>query len=387
MVRKPLVLPNKTVYVLLRNLAYALMLGFLLYHLFPFPPIVWRFGLVGLSVIGLIIHIKKFHFTSIEKSMLAFVLLNVIYFLFSLLWQSPELTYFGNMLCSTLPMFLFYVLSMHGVITRQSLTVFLILSCICGYFYFRHAEDLIILATLNREIGGLTVNASAIFLVIIPLLFFIRNKWIVVLASIMIIFFIIYGAKRGNIISMAIPFYLLFRQNLKYNKTLINEAILFLVTVGLCYFAYDTMINSDYVMNRIEKALEGDTSGRGEIFYTASQSWYNAEHLYNLIFGYGTDGTVNLIGIRAHNDWLEVLVDYGLIGFFSYLIFFVNLLKVSWRIRHNNQLFYALIAVFFIWFSKSLYSMGFANSLFSYLSMIIGTILGLECRYNHKRVL
>lgn len=369
-----------TQYHLLRNLAFLFMLGFLVYHLFPFPPIVWRLGLVGVSFIGFFMHLSRYKFSAVEQSMLLFVLLVSLHFLLSFIWRKPVLTNFGNVLCSMMPVSLFFVLAAKGTVTQRSLAEFLILSCIAGFFYFSHAESVILESVMYGKSGEITINASTVFLVIIPLLFFVRDKWIVIGLSIIIVFFIIYGAKRGNIISVVPPFYLLARMYMKKKKTLMNELLLILVVLAFALFAYYLMTSNDYMLSRIESTLEGDTSNRTTIYGAALMSWLNAPSFVNLIFGYGADGTLSQIGIRAHNDWLEILVDYGLIGVAVYLSFMICLLKAALRNKSNTRLFYALLSVFFIWFSKSVYSMGFTNDIFSFLSVVIGVVLGLEYR-------
>jgi O-antigen ligase len=153
-----------------------------------------------------------------------------------------------------------------------------------------------------------------------------------------------------------------------------------MVVAAISYFAYYTMMNSDYLVSRIAKTLEGDTSNRDIIYAAAYNTWLNAENIHNTIFGFGTDGTTHLIGIRAHNDWLEILIDFGILGIFFYFSFLSSIVRTIWRNKHNHLLFYTLLAVFFIWFSKSLVSMGFTNDIFSFLAMEIGIVLGLEYR-------
>ena len=372
-----------SLYIFIRNFAFVCMLGLLLFHLFPFQPIVWRIGLLFLSFICIGVQLNKYKFVVVEKSMFAFGLLIIIYYFATYLWYTPQQSQFGNILCSIFPVFIFYVLAAEGAITQRSLIIFLLISTVASYFYFNHAEYRLIQATMYGESGDFTINASTAFLVIIPLLFFVRDKVILIGVSAVIIFFIIFGAKRGNIVSVAIPFYLLFRMNIKSNKSLLSEFVLIVVMLLFMYFAYYIMTYSDYLMNRIEITLEGDSSGRDVIFSNAFSTWLNGENILNLFFGMGQEGTINSIGVRAHNDWLEILVDYGLVGVVCYLSFFIALIKTAWKIRKDQQLFYSLLAAFFIWFSKSLYSMGFSNYLFSYLSMTIGIVLGLE--YRQKR--
>ena len=369
-----------TQYHLLRNLAFFFMLGFLVYYLFRFPPIVWRLGLVGVCVIGFFMHLSQYRFVAVEKSMLLFVLLVSIHFLLSFIWRKPILTNYGNVLCSLLPIPLFFFLAAKGTVSQRALTEFLILSCIAGFFYFSHAESILLERVAYGESGEVTNNASTVFLVIIPLLFFVRKKWIIVIVSMIIIFFIIYGAKRGNIVSVVPPFYLLARMFMKKKKTVINELLLILVVLAFALFAYYLTMNNEYMLSRIDRTLEGDTSNRTTIYRAALLSWLNAPSFINLIFGYGADGTLSQIGIRAHNDWLEILVDYGIIGVVVYSSFMICLLRAAIRNKKNPQLFYALLSVFYIWFSKSIYSMGFTNDIFSFLSVMIGVILGLEYR-------
>lgn len=360
----------------MRNVTFFFMLGFLVYYWFPFPPAIWRIGLVAICIVGFIIHLREFKFTPLETAMLGFVTVNVLYFFTSFTWQVPEFTNFGNVLCATLPMFSFYVLSTHGAITQRAITLFLVLSVILGFFYFTHAEYEKMQMLRHGGLGDFTINASTIFLVIIPLLFFLKDRWMILCIMSVIVFFVFSSAKRGNIVSMVIPAYLLFRMNVRWKRSFINKTIMVIGFIIIVALAYQIIIRSDYIMNRIKKTLEGDSSGRDIIYKTAFITWYKAKYLYNFILGYGTDATRKLVGIRAHNDWLEILVDFGLVGFCFYFFFFVSLVKVIWQNKNDPQAFHVLLAVFYIWFSKSLYSMGFTENLFSYLSMVIGIVLG-----------
>ena len=370
--------------VWLRNLTFLFMLGFLVYHWFAFPPVVWRVGLVILSLIGLSMHIEKYKLQKVEIAMLTFVAINIVYFFASFLWQKPEFTNFGNVLCATLPMLLFYVLSVRGAMTIRSLNVFLLLSIVFGIFYFLHAENELVRKTIYGEAGDFTVNASTIFLVIMPLVFFSKNKIMNFGVMAVSIFFILYGAKRGNIVSVTIPIYLLVRMNMKRPSSLAGHFFVFGAILALSYLAYYTAMESDYLLGRFEKTMEGDSSGRDEIYAAAFNVWLNSESFQNLILGHGTDATTYLIGIRAHNDWFEILVDFGLFGVVIYLTYFVQLFKVTWKNKNDKQIFYVLLSSLFIWFSKSFYSMGITESLFSYLSLAIGTALGM---IEHKKQL
>ena len=93
------------------------------------------------------------------------------------------------------------------------------------------------------------------------------------------------------------------------------------------------------------------------------------------LFGYGYLGTSRLIDSSAHSDWIEVLMDYGLLGVVLYLVIFIALVKQVLR-TNNLQLKYTLLSVILIWFFKSIYSMGFVSQSFPFLMISLGTVLG-----------
>ena len=45
------------------------------------------------------------------------------------------------------------------------------------------------------------------------------------------------------------------------------------------------------------------------------------------IFGYGYGATVSFLGIGAHNDFIEIFIDFGIIGLLLYLVFVYNMFK------------------------------------------------------------
>ena len=368
----------------LRNIAFLCMIGFLLYHWFPFPPIVWRLGLVVLSLLGLLIH-RCYPFNTVEKAMLVFVSVNVIHYIISFIWQTPETTNFGDVLCSGLPLFLFFVLTVRGGITDRSLLIFLIIVCLAGIVYFRYADVLLMQRYTWRESGQITNNAGVLFLVILPLLFFVKDKRIVLIIIAEILYFTLLSAKRGNILSSLIPMFLLIRFTLKSTHNWLMRFVFFLGIMVVFAFCIYQASGNEYLMDRIERTVQGDSSGRDIIFANAWSSWYNSDSFFHLLFGHGTDATVRLNRTRSHNDWLEILVDFGLLGAICYLVFFISLLRITLKSRHCTEIFYALLSVLMIWFLKSLFSMGFTENLFSYLSMAIGISLGKLYVIEHSK--
>ena len=94
-------------FILIRNLAIFCMIGNLLYFLFPFPAIVWRLSFVLLSLYCVYEDYIRYGFSGIEKAILIFTGLNLIYFFVSYLWSNPSTTTLGNTLYALLAFVMF----------------------------------------------------------------------------------------------------------------------------------------------------------------------------------------------------------------------------------------------------------------------------------------
>ena len=100
----------------------------------------------------------------------------------------------------------------------------------------------------------------------------------------------------------------------------------------------------------------------------------------NVIFGYGFAGSLKLSGTGsyAHNDWLELLSNYGLIGVLLYFILFIFAIK---EITNKNRkidkqiLMYTIIGM---WFSTTLFSMWYTAITSSIQVILIAYLIGYK---------
>src|SRR5690606_8842766 len=83
----------------------------------------------------------------------------------------------------------------------------------------------------------------------------------------------------------------------------------------LAYFAYSTFLSNEYLITRLNNiSLEtGEgTSGRNFIYQAIFDAWYNSDSIWHIMFGFGFAGSIQLSGgVFAHNDWLELLSNFG----------------------------------------------------------------------------
>ena len=357
-------------YVWIRNLAILFIACNLLFWFFPFPPVIWRFLLVTLSLITLL---NTGKLLACEKMVLLFAAFNLLHFFVSYLWQSPSASSIGNVLCGSLALTLFSVLSEKGVMTEKAVSVIGIILVIASIVCYNYYGVLLI----NKSETDTTTNSySEFFLMLLPLLFFIKKpviKWLLLLIC---LFFLIIGAKRGNILAAFIPLVIILRQSLKDSKRSAIKIILTIVLIaGTGFLAYYWTSSNEYLLYRIEQTNEGDSSGRDIIYETTWNLWYYSESVFSQLFGFGYDSVVNKINVAAHSDWLEILVDYGLVGVLLYLVVYLRFVRQI-RFTKDPELKVVIISAVSILFIKSFYSMSFNTSTLPLLMISFGTALG-----------
>ncbi len=362
---------------IIRNLALLFIAGNMVGWLFPFPNVVWRLALVLLSLYVIVFEEGK-HLPC-EKALLVFVAFNLLHFFISFLWKNPSYTQIGNILCALLPLSLFVCLSQKGVMTDRFITVMgitLLITAILRYYHYTRMA--IIMSGLDED-ADITNNASTAMLMLLPMLFLMKNqiqKWI---SFIVCLFFILSGAKRGNILAAVIPSVLFVYGMLKDSRRSGIKIILVLVFIVVgSIMTYRWIANNDYLMYRIEKTQEGNSSGRDVIYAGAWHAWYDSDNFVHLLLGRGFDGILKLDATthhHAHNDWLEALVNYGLLGVVLYLAVFISLFLQVRKIK-SFEIKMAFLSGLLIWFFKTLYSMGYTNEALSLGMISMGTALG-----------
>lgn len=368
---------KKRKYFFIRNLALLFIVCNMVGWIFPFPYLVWRLALVMLSLYVIIFEEGKR--LPCEKSVLIFATFNLIYYFIGLLWINPSTTQIGNILFALLPLSLFTCMSEKGVMTDKFFAVavvVLLIGSVLRYYYLKDA--LIVIHDLDKE-SDITNNASVAFLMLLPMLFLLKNniqRWASLLVCIL---FLVMGAKRGNLLAAVIPLVLFVYYVLKNNRRSVIKTIgILIIIIGIAFITYRWIVNNEYLMYRIEQTEEGNSSGRDVIYANTWHAWFDEDNIVHLAFGFGFDGTVHhplIKGSRAHQDWLEILVDYGLLGAILYLAVFVTLIVQIVKIN-SNRLKLVLISSLCIWFLKSLYSMGFTDEALSLLMISMGTAWG-----------
>ena len=168
--------------------------------------------------------------------------------------------------------------------------------------------------------------------------------------------------KRGAIVIGSLSVIALIWSNLfsKDSKhkiwSLLFAVVLVVATVAV---VSNMMAEGGYFAYRVEQTLSGDTSGRDVIYETLWAGIIEEPNLFYMLFGRGGNGTWAVAGDFAHQDWLETLCNNGLVGGLILLGFYYRLLRdaFSSKALFSNNYFIAYLVLFFIAFSKTLFSM------------------------------
>lgn len=178
--------------------------------------------------------------------------------------------------------------------------------------------------------------------------------------------FIVVSLKRGAIIigtfSFLAYFYMLYKNSSGSRRT----AVVCFFTISIIvsgYFAYDFYKNSEGVQHRLEQTLAGYSSGRDVLYADLLEYYPKQESSLAMIFGNGADASIKVAGNYAHNDWLELLINQGLLGVTVFIIFYIlwfrNLRQISRHAPENVTVAFGLLLLGS--FISSFYSMAYTS--------------------------
>ncbi len=273
--------------------------------------------------------------------------------------NSAHITMFKNILICSLSFYAFYYLTRIDVLKASDLVRFFLLMLPIFVFQFFLIESRTILESNTEKIVN---NNAFLFVNLLPFVFLIKKKKIIATGlMLLIVAFIIKGASRGafisGVIGMLIFAYDQLRIKEKHNRVM-GYLIATVAIVALSIFAYRSYISNEFLLSRMIAMTEGDSSSRTIIYATIFNSWYTSESIWNIIFGYGFFGSLKLThGAAAHNDWFELLSNFGLVGVSVYLYLFYAAVKLILKKEWVDNKRILMIAITSIWFFLSLVSM------------------------------
>lgn len=192
---------------------------------------------------------------------------------------------------------------------------------------------------------------------LLPLmLVFVKQKFQIVPIIVTLIVILLTGKRAGllAIIVMLLVFYWL---QIRYSDNIRKSLRTLLLLVCVACMMGVTWVNlSDMydlqALERLQKLETDGGSGRSVLWAFAMEQYINGNFL-QLWFGRGQGSVEQLLGNHAHNDFIEVLYNYGLVACLLYVGFYMSLFR-TWkrmcktRYRYSTEFLLTIIAALFL---------------------------------------
>lgn len=245
--------------------------------------------------------------------------------------------YLKQILISLMPIYSFYVLSKEKIIDEKLVRFWIVFFVVHSIFNYYHAEQVALLKALMDRSSQeeFTNNTGYLFASLIAAVAYLSNQKFIRYALLAVcILFIIMAMKRGAILVGCICLLYYLWHSLK-NSSFKEKITVLLLTMLLCFFAFhiiqDKINNSPYFQKRVEDTFDGNSSGRDILYGTFANYFWNDATPLQFIFGSGANATLKITKHYAHNDWLEIAINQGLLGILLYLLYWICFAKTAFN--------------------------------------------------------
>lgn len=313
-------------------------------------------------------------FNPVLKALNYLLIMYVLYGLLQLLLihklSIESLEYIKKSMLSLVPIFgyYFYVRKLSiGEGGMMLIIIGMLLSAIGEYFgsQIELAERIQEGTMANRDTSEFVIGAVYRFLPILPVLCFIKKRvWFKYTSFLIIIAFVVLSSKRGPLLICGLCLFIFLFDSMKQmgKKIRITHIIIASAAIVAGVYFVNFIINSnDFLLFRLEQMMEGDSSNRDSIYRVLYQHFINEPDIFIFLFGNGANSTLTIAGFYAHNDWLQIALDQGLLGVIIYLYYFIRFYKLRRRSKPNHELFVSIGMFILISLISSMISMSINN--------------------------
>ena len=177
---------------------------------------------------------------------------------------------------------------------------------------------------------------------LLPLIFVYTPQKIAVFPYIIAFLAVIMTGKRTGFLVLAailLIYFVSFYREKSIKNIIIKFGILIIVLFTVYYLGMNFIekFNLD-MLDRLEHYDEGGAAVRLERWGIIGENVMSSNYL-QLIFGHGYKSVLKLTGGHAHNDFLEVLYDYGIIALALYLMFYISFFIEGLKMYKKNYIY------------------------------------------------
>lgn len=236
-----------------------------------------------------------------------------------------------------------------------------------GFFYF----------IVTRMGADHQTNTIYLFFLTLPWLLFGANKQTTLVLVFLFTVLALLSMKRSVMLAIVLMWGFYFLYGMKGRRSIIITIVISLVVLGGLYFAYDKVdsMTGGVLSERVNKEETDEGKGR-EAVWILTLDMIQKSSPAELITGHGHFGVRqnSWLEISAHNDFLEVIYDYGLVIFFLYLCLWGYVIRRAYYLYKNkSELFLPYAASLSIFLVMSMVShLILYTTYFNYLVMFWG---------------
>ena len=301
--------------------------------------------------------------------------------------------YLKKIAASLLPIYPFYYFANRGQFPIKYLNFWIPIFILLSIYSFTNYYNVLLTAAQERGSAAteFTNNTGYLFVSLLPLIFLRKGNIILNYVYIGVCaLFIVMGVKRGAIIigGLCIVYYMfnILRESSGYKK--IGFIFLSIIAIGIAgYYMSEFIENSNYFSYRLNNTLEGNMSGRDSI-YDKMLDIFVGSNMLHMLVGHGADSTIYFTTMLAHNDWLELLVNQGVLGVVVYLCYFIVVYRTWRKYCKYPAIGFSLGGIFIVLFLKTLFSMSYTEYTL-FLCMAYGYCMAyvnnIETSQNHVK--
>lgn len=235
--------------------------------------------------------------------------------------------------------------------TTFTIATLLGLAVLLYVYWFTYSRYVVI---VNVTKDYYVFGNSYILLIFIPLLLCLPNKMIRWICVSICALCLIASFKRTGTIALLLGLftYFLLQSNGKQSIKRIATIILF-VSVAVISVYHVNNYFGNLLFERYDSIVDDQGSGRLEVYEMTYKMIVNSAPL-ELIFGHGWNAVKDFssLGLSAHIDLLEILYDFGVIGFGIYLYFLYRLILLLNRLIKRRSMYAGAFAcslvIFFV---------------------------------------
>lgn len=203
------------------------------------------------------------------------------------------------------------------------------------------------------------------------------------LGTVAIIILVYISVKRGALLALTASLLVyIFIQQITSTQAWIKRILfpVLLLAIGVAIFISIDQSRDHYFSSRLASLEEDEGSGRIEIFQETI-SMIEKSSIQKKLLGHGHDTVVenSVVGCSAHNDWLEVIYDFGFGGLILYVSLHLCLMTMCFKlVRKKSRYAAPFAASYMLFFVMSAISHLIIYAwCFMFMTAFWGTIIGL----------